>query len=83
MVKLNNLFVGNLSQITTFSKLAAHFFKIGRVLNAKVMIDRDGLCKGYGFVEMATEIDAKRAMVELNHTKIDGMKIEILEAKPQ
>lgn len=83
MMKLNNLFVGNLSHLTTFSKLASHFFKIGKVLNAKVIIDRDGSCKGYGFVEMATEKDAKRAMTELNHTKIDGMKIEILEAKPQ
>lgn len=83
MVKLNNLFIGNLSHLTTFSKLAAHFFKIGKVLNAKVIIDRDGMCKGYGYVEMATEKDAKRAMAELNHSKIDGHEIEILEAKPQ
>lgn len=83
MTKFNNLFVGNLSHDTSFSQLADHFFKIGKVLNAKVAIDREGLCKGYGFVEMASDQDAKRALTELNHTKIDGMKIEILQAKPQ
>ena len=79
---MNNLFVGNLSHSTSFIQLADIFFKIGKVLNAKVAIDRDGSCKGYGFVEMATESDAKRAIVELNHTLVNGMKIEILEAKP-
>jgi len=83
MVKKNNLFVGNLSRNTTYAQLADHFAKIGKVLNAKVAIDRDGTCKGYGFIEMATEKDALRAMDELSNSEIDGMKIEILEAKPQ
>ena len=83
MVKLNNLFVGNLSSDTTYTQLADHFIKIGKVLNSKVIIGRDGLCKGYGYIEMATEEDALEAMEKLNHTKINGMKIEIREAKPQ
>lgn len=82
MVKMNNLFVSNLSHNTSFIQLAAIFLKIGKVLNAKVAIDRDGACKGYGFVEMATEKDARRALAELNHCLVNGMKIEILEAKP-
>lgn len=82
MVKMNNLFVSNLPHSTSFIQLAAIFLKIGKVLNAKVMIDRDGTCKGYGFVEMALEKDAKRAISELNHTLVGGMEIEILEAKP-
>lgn len=82
MLKLNNLFVGNLSHNTSFTQLADIFVKIGKVLNAKVAIDRDGSCRGYGFVEMATEKDAKRAITELNHSMVNGMKIEILEAKP-
>ena len=56
---------------------------MGKVLNAKVILDRDGQCKGYGYVEMDTEAEAKRAMVELEHTKLDGREIEIKEAKPQ
>ncbi len=83
MIKLNNLFVGNLSQDTTFIQLANHFTKMGKVLNSKVMLDRDGKCKGYGYIEMDTEAEAKKAMTELEHTKLDGREIEIKEAKPQ
>lgn len=83
MIKLNNLFVGNLSPETTFIQLASHFATIGKVLNAKVTIDRNGLCKGYGFIEMDTEADALKAMADLNHTKINGKEIDIKEAKPQ
>lgn len=83
MIKLNNLFVGNLSKGTTFLQLANHFTKMGKVLNAKVILDREGLCKGYGYIEMNTEAEAKKAMVELEHSKIDGREIEIKEAKPQ
>ncbi len=79
---MNNLFVSNLSHSTSFIQLAGIFLKIGKVLNAKVAIDRDGTCKGYGFVEMATENDARKAISELNHPLINGLKIEILEAKP-
>jgi RNA recognition motif-containing protein len=83
MVKKNNLFVGNLNSNTTYLQLGNHFAKIGTVLNTKVAIDRDGKCKGHGFIEMSTEKDAIRAMEELNNTEINGMKITILEAKPQ
>lgn len=78
----NNLFIGGLSHGVTNTQLEDHFKKIGKVVSAKVIIDRQtGLGKGFGFVEMETEEEAKKAMKELNHTEIDGKRIEIKEAK--
>lgn len=77
----NKLFVGNLSRGVTHSQLQDHFAKAGKVLSVKVIIDKEGLGKGYGFVEMATSEEAEKAKATLNHTEIDGMKIEIQDEK--
>jgi RNA recognition motif-containing protein len=79
----SKLFIGNLSHGVTDKQLQEHFAKAGKVLSAKVIIDNDGLGKGYGFVEMATVEEAEKAKATLNHTEIDGKKIEIKEEKHQ
>jgi RNA recognition motif-containing protein len=80
----NNLFIGGLAHGVTNAQLEEHFAKAGKVLSAKVIIDRQtGLGKGFGFVEMSTEEEAKAAIKELNHTEIDGKSIEVKEAKPR
>ncbi|MGH7245997.1 MAG: RNA recognition motif domain-containing protein [Nitrosotalea sp.] len=79
---MKNLFIGGLSHGVTNFQLEEHFTKVGKVVSAKVIIDRQtGLGKGFGFVEMETEEEAKKAMKELNHTEIDGKIIEVKEAK--
>lgn len=76
--------MGGLSHGVTNSQLEEHFKKAGKVLSAKVIIDRQtGLGKGFGFVEMATPEEAKKAIKELNRTEIDGKSIEVKEAKPR
>ncbi|HEX8965281.1 MAG TPA: RNA-binding protein [Patescibacteria group bacterium] len=78
----NNLFIGGLAHGVTNSQLEEHFSKVGKVISARVIMDRQtGLGKGFGFVEMATEEEAKKAMKELNHSEIDGKSIEVKEAK--
>ena len=78
------LFVGKLSYSTTDSALEAHFAKVGQVVSAKVIIDRySGQGKGFGFVEMATEEDAKKAIEQLNNSALDGRTIIVSEARPQ
>jgi len=80
----NKLFVGKLSYALTDSQLEEHFSTIGKVLSAKVIIDRaTGQGKGFGFVEMATEEEAKQAMDKLNNSALDGRNIVVNEAKPQ
>lgn len=80
----NKLFVGKLSYALTDSQLEEHFAQMGKVLSAKVIIDRDsGQGKGFGFVEMSTEEEAKQAMDKLNNSTLDGRTIVVSEARPQ
>jgi RNA recognition motif-containing protein len=80
----NKLFVGKLSYALTDLQLEEHFAQIGKVLSAKVIIDRStGQGKGFGFVEMSTEEEAKQAMDKLNNSTLDGRTIVVGEAKPQ
>jgi len=80
----NKLFIGSLNYSTTDSQLEQHFATIGKVLSAKVIVDRyTGQGKGFGFVEMETEEIAKEAMNKLNGSQLDGRTIAVKEAKPQ
>lgn len=80
----NKLFVGSLNYSVTDAQLEELFSTIGKVLSAKVIIDRySGQGKGFGFVEMETEEAAKLAMNKLNGSDLSGRRIAIKEAKPQ
>ncbi len=80
----NKLFIGSLDYSTTDSQLEECFAKIGKVLSAKVIVDRmTGQGKGFGFVEMATPEEAKVALDKLNGTQLNGRSIAVKEAKPQ
>lgn len=66
----------------TSDDLKAVFAKIGDVVDANVVMDKNtGRSRGFGFVEMKDETLAKRAMDELNTTEVDGRKIFVSEAK--
>lgn len=80
----NKLFVGGLAYSLTDSQLEEHFSQAGKVLSAKVIVDRyTGQGKGFGFVEMASEEEAKKAMDTLNGTQLAGRTIAVKEARPQ
>lgn len=78
------LFVGNLSYGMTSDQLAAIFAKAGKVTSANVVTDKiSGRSRGFGFVEMESDDDCKKAIAELNETEQDGRKIFVSEARPQ
>lgn len=78
------LFVGRLSYGVTDAQLEEHFAKVGKVVSAKVIMDRySGQGKGFGFVEMGSPEDAKKAIDELNNSELDGRSIVVNEARPQ
>lgn len=80
----NKLFVGSLDYATTDAQLEEHFKQAGAVLSAKVITDRNtGQGKGFGFVEMGTEEEAKAAMDKLNGTQLNGRSIAVKEANPR
>lgn len=78
------LFVGSLSWGVSDDQLADHFAQVGKVESAKVIIDRDsGRSKGFGFVEMSTDEEAKAAIDKLNNSELDGRTITVNEARPR
>lgn len=79
----NKLFVGNLSWGATEDSLKAFFAQIGDVLEVKIIIDRaTGRSKGFGFVTMATEEDAQKAIAELDQKELDGRPVKVTIALP-
>ena len=78
------LFVGSLSYNTTDEGLEEFFKQAGNVVSAKVIMDRDtNRSKGFGFVEMGSEEEAKAAIDQLNGKDLDGRQIAVNEARPQ
>lgn len=78
------LFVGSLPYATTSEELREVFAKAGKVVDANVVMDKmTGRSRGFGFVEMASDADAKKAVESLNGTEVGGRKIFVSEARPQ
>lgn len=79
----NKLFVGSLPFATTSDELRDIFSKAGGVVEANVVMDKmTGRSRGFGFVEMADEAGAKKAIAELNGSEVAGRKIFVAEARP-
>ena len=78
------LYVGNLTYDVTDSALEQMFAAHGTVESAQVIIDRDtGRSKGFGFVEMKTEQEARAAVAALNGAQSGGRSLIVNEAKPR
>lgn len=77
------LFVGSLSYNVTDQMLSDAFAQAGTVVSAKVIMDRmTGRSKGFGFVEMSSDEEAKKAIETLNGQSLDGRPIAVNEARP-
>jgi len=80
----NKLFVGSLPFETTDAELSEVFSKAGTVESANVITDRNtGRSRGFGFVEMSSDEEAKKAIEELNGSDLKGRNIVVSEAKPR
>ncbi len=80
----NKLYVGNLSFNTTDESLAQTFAPFGTVGRASVVTDRDtGRSRGFGFVEMGNDQEAKAAINALDGQMVDGRTIQVNIARPK
>ena len=78
------LFVGGLAFTTSTDGLREAFARFGPVQSAAVMTDREtGRSRGFGFVEMASEEEAERAISGLNGSSLDGRMIRVDRATPR
>jgi RNA recognition motif-containing protein len=80
----NKLYVGNLSYNVTGSDLEQMFSPHGSVQSAEVINDREtGRSKGFGFVQMSNDDEAKAAIGALNGQEVGGRALTVNEAKPR
>ena len=78
----NRLFVGNISYQTLESELETEFANFGVVKSVKIITDREsGRSKGFGFVEMESEDDAKAAIENLDGKNLGGRPLRVSEAR--
>jgi len=79
-----NIYVGNLDFTLTEDELQQVFAEYGEVVTVKIVKDRDtGRAKGFGFVEMANDGEAKTAIEELEGAELKGRNIRVNEARPR
>ena len=77
------LYVGGISYSTNDSGLKDAFAQVGEVLSATIIMDKmTGRSKGFGFVEMANDADADKAIEKWNGQELDGRKLTVNEARP-
>jgi RNA recognition motif-containing protein len=78
------LYVGNLSYNTTEGGLRTLFSDVGSVVEVTILFDSyTGRSRGFGFVEMADETTAEKAVSELNGKELDGRALRVAEARPR
>lgn len=78
-----NLFIGNLPYTVDDTKLADVFAKAGTVVSAKVITDKySGRSRGFGFVEMSSPEETKKAIEMLNGFELEGRQLVVNEARP-
>jgi len=77
-----NIYVGNLSYESTEDKIRDLFFFFCEVESCSVIMDRvTGRSRGFGFVEMADDEAAQKAIDELNGKDLDGRALKVNQAK--
>jgi RNA recognition motif-containing protein len=81
---MKNLFVGNLSFQTTEGDLRALFEPFGQLGRVHVPTDREtGRVRGFAFVEMTNDDDAKKAIAALDGKEVGGRNVKVNEARPK
>ena len=79
-----NIYVANLSFAVQDEDLREFFAPYGEVTSAKVIMDKvSGRSRGFGFVEMADDESARKAIAELDGATVEGRAIKVNEAKPK
>ncbi len=79
-----NIYVGNLDFKVNENDLQELFDEYGTVSSAKIISDKfSGRSKGFGFVTMDNDDEAKKAISELNGTVYSNRDLVVNEAKPK
>jgi RNA recognition motif-containing protein len=77
-----NIYVGNLDRDVTEEMLRSLFARFGEVGKVAIMHDRHGISKGFAFIEMSSENEARSAIEGLNRTLFLDRTLDITESQP-
>ena len=78
------LYVGNLSRDVSEEDLKEAFQAFGQIAEATIVKDRfNGVSKGFAFVEMPVEAEAKAAIEALHGKELKGRSLDVNEARPR
>ncbi|HUR47063.1 MAG TPA: RNA-binding protein [Candidatus Saccharimonadales bacterium] len=78
------LFVGNINHTATENDVQDHFAAAGTVLSVNIIQDRmTGRSRGFGFVEMASDEDAQKAISLFHEKDFQGRALTVNEARPR
>lgn len=79
-----NIYVGNLSFNTTEDDLRKAFAEYGEITSINIIKDKySGESRGFGFVEMASNDEAREALNNLNGAELGGRNLKVSEARPR
>ena len=79
-----NIYVSNIPYVTTEEELREAFAAFGTVGSARIIKDKmTGKSRGFGFVEMDNDDEAKSALEGMNGIELSGRKINAREARPR
>lgn len=79
-----NIYVGNLDYKVTEEDLNDLFSEFGEVESARIITDKyNGRSKGFGFVIMEDDSEAKSAIEALNGKSVNDRELSVNEARPR
>jgi len=79
-----NIYIGNLSYDISEAELRTAFGAHGEVDSVRLITDRDtGRSKGFGFIEMPNDDEARNAIDAINGTDMKGRQVKVNEARPR
>ena len=78
-----NIYAGNLNYSLTEEELEKVFAEYGEVTSVKIIRDKyTDQSKGFGFIEMADDSAAQKAIDELNGSEVKGRELRVNQARP-
>jgi len=79
-----NIFVGSLAWASTEESLRSLFEPFGEVASVKIITDREtGRSRGFGFVEMPNDEEARAAIAGVDGKQLDGRTLKVNESRPK
>jgi len=79
-----NIYCGNLPYNVVEEDLKEIFEEYGEISSVKIINDKlTGRSKGFGFVEMENDDEARKAIEELNNAELSGRNIKVNESRPK